>query len=224
MLVYFLLFVCLLLLGLLYRYIPNRRVFWYFCLTLGLVAGIAWLANRPPAPAPKMTEAEKYAMLQQQKIFIDWYAGYQKNIDQLDHNWQWYHNILENFKAGNIDIQTAHVRLNQLDGDARLLRDQLRDSSPPQELNDACYDLCIELNRKTADYADAQYRAITLCRAASDPIHLQTDDPQEQSRSLQEIMIRESPSGLFTAGEILSIRTQLSIPEDTPPEPEESAS
>ncbi len=217
MLVYLLALLCLALLALLYHYIPNRKIFGCFCLTLLLVAGIAYFANQRQSNQPVMSEARKYELQQQQKIFTDWYAEYQKNVDEMDHNWQWYHNILENFKEQNIDIQTAYVRLKQLEEDSRLLRDRVYGLTPPQELGDECYDLCIALNQKAAGYIDAQCRTITLSRAASDPVHILTDDPAEQSRALQQIMIRESPEELFIADEISGIRNQLAIPEDDTP-------
>lgn len=203
------------LLILLYRHIPNRRIFRYFCFTLvltGLVAYAFTNASQPSAPA--MTEAEKYEMQQQQLIFMTWYADYQKDIDQLDRNWLLYHAILENFKEDNISIQTAYVRLNQLEDESRQLRDRLAQKNPPLPLNDTCYDLLIEVMGKTREYADAQHRTIALSRAAADPVHLRSDDQEEQSRSLQDIMIRESPPGLFTAKEISAIREYLTIPEE----------
>ena len=205
-----------LLLVLLYRHLPDRRIFRYFCLTLaftGLTA--SFFINSAHPTEPVMSEAEKYEMQQQQLIFMNWYADYQKDIDQLDHNWQLYHAILENFKEGSIDIQTAYVRLKQLEEDARQLREHISQKNPPIALNDTCYDLLIEVMRKTRDYMEAQYRTIALTRAASDPIHLRSDNPEEQSRSLQDIMIRESPAGLFTAEEISSIRNYLTIPEES---------
>ena len=214
MLVLLLAFLCLVLLILLYRYLPSHRTFYWFCFSLFLVGCIAWFANQTHTEEPVMTAERKYELQLQQKIFMDWYAAYQKDIDQLDHNWQWYHHIIENFKENNIDIQTAHVRLNQLEEDSRQLRDEIRGLAPPESLDDGCYDLLIEVLKKTSAYAEAQHRTIALTRAASDPAHLLSEDQAEQSRALQEIMIRESPAGLFTADEISHIRKYLTIPED----------
>ena len=194
----------LILLVLLYRHIPNRRIFWYFCFTLALTGFVGYAFTDASHPAaPTMTEAEKYEMQQQQLIFMTWYADYQKDIDQLDRNWQLYHAILENFKEESISVQTAYMRLNQLE-----------DENPPLPLNDTCYDLLIVVMGKTREYAEAQHRTIALSRAAVDPIHLRSDNQEEQSRSLQDIMIRESPPGLFTAEEISAIRECLTIPEE----------
>lgn len=200
----------------LYRHLPNRRIFRYFCLTFLLTGAAAYVLLYPVRPVPPaMSEEEKYEMQQQQYLFMNWYADYQKDIDRLDHNWQVYHSILESFKEDSISVQTTYVRLKQLEDDSRQLRDRIAEKSPPLALNDTCYDLLMEVLRKTRDYSEAQYRTITLSRAASDPVHLRSDDQAEQSRSLQDIMIRESPVGLFTAEEISAIRNHLTIPEES---------
>ena len=205
----------ILLLGLLYHYLPNKKIFLCFCLTLLLAGVIAYHFRPAPAAAPPpMSEQERYELQQQQQIFAAWYADYQRDLDELDRNWQWYHHIIENFKEDNISIQTAFVRLKQLDQDSQKLRDRIALHAPPVALNDGCYDLLTEVVNKTNTYAEAQYRTIALTRAAADPANLKTDDQAEQSKILQTIMIRESPVGLYTAKEISSIRQALVIPEE----------
>ena len=205
----------IILLALLYRHLPNRRIFWYFCFMLAFTGFVAYVFVHSSHPEPPVMSAEeKYEMQQQQHTFMIWYADYQKDIDQLDHNWQLYHSFLEAFKEDAISVQTAYVRLKQLEDESRQLRDRLAQKNPPLALNDTCYDLLIEVMQKTRAYAEAQYRTIARSRAACDPIHLRSDDQKEQSRSLQDIMIRESPTGLFTASEISAIRNYLTIPEE----------
>ena len=215
MLVYLLAAVGLCLLLLLYHYLPNKKIFACFCLTLLLAGGIAYKYWPAPEPAPApISEQERYELMQQQQIFAAWYADYQRDLDELDRNWRWYHQIIENFKADNISIQTTFVRLKQLDQDSQQLRDRIALHVPPVALNDGCYDLLTEVVNKTNAYADAQYRTIALTRAAADPANLKTDNQTEQSRMLQTIMIRESPVGLYTAKEITAIRQYLDIPEE----------
>ena len=215
MIVLFLAVICLVLLALLYHYMPSRKVFYFFTLSLVLTACVAYFANQVRTEEPVLTEAEKYEIQIQQKIFMDWYASYQKKIDQLDRHWQWYHAIAEDFQEESIDIQTAYLRLKQLEEDSRLLRDQIHEMAPPEAMHDPCYDLMIEIIRKTNVYAEAQLRTIILSRAVIDPAHLQTDDPAEQRQSLKDVMIKESPVGLFTANEISQIKNNLTIPETT---------
>jgi hypothetical protein len=215
MLVYLLAVIALCLLLLLYHYLPNKKIFACFCLTLLLAGGIAYQYWPAPEPAPApISEQERYELMQQQQIFAAWYSDYQKDLEELDRNWQWYHHIIENFKEDNISIQTTFVRLKQLDQDSQKLRDRIALHAPPVALNDGCYDLLTEVVNKTNAYAEAQYRAIALTRAAADPANLKTDDQAQQSKMLQTIMIRESPVGLYTAKEITAIRQYLDIPEE----------
>ena len=215
MLVYMLAAIGIFLLLLLYHYLPNKKIFACFCLTLLLAGAIAYKFWPAPAPTPApISEQERYELMQQQQIFAAWYADYQRDLDELDRNWRWYHQIIENFKSDNISIQTTFVRLKQLDQDSQQLRDRIALHAPPVALNDGCYDLLTEVVNKTNAYADAQYRTIALTRAAADPANLKTDNQAEQSRMLQTIMIRESPVGLYTAKEITAIRQYLDIPEE----------
>ena len=59
--------------------------------------------------------------------------------------------------------------------------------------------------RKTQKYVDAQTKTISLsAKAAVPPVEL-----ENLKVRLQDIMIRESPEGLFTAQEISTIRSTL---------------
>ena len=199
----------------LYWKLPNRRIFFCFCLTLGIAGLISYaIFPRAAREASPMTEQQKYDLYAEQQVFSAWYSDYQQDIKRLDHNWRWYHQILEEFKEDHISIQTAHVRLTQLDQDEQNLRKKISDLKPPMELSDPCYDLTIEIIRKTNDYAEAQYRAITLSKAASDPEKLPSPEQEEQAAALETVMNKEAPAGLFIAGEIQQIRNALAIPED----------
>ena len=205
----------LLLLFFLRRYFPNRRVFYLFCLTIiaaGAFTGIAIDAQKPETQV--MSDTEKYALLQQQQIFTSWYTDYKKDIEQLDHNWQQYHRILADFKADNISIQTPWVRLQQLDAEAAQLDAVITKMAPPPTLEGDNYDLVIEIIKKTQTYSAAQHQAILRTRAAADPSRQISELQEEQSRRLEEIMILESPAGLFTASEISALRENLTIPEE----------
>ena len=150
----------------------------------------------------------------QQQIFASWYDEYKRDLDRMDHNWQQYHRILSDFKEDNISIQTAWLRLTQLEDEASRVRDDLQQLNPPKELNDNNYDLVIEIMKKTRAYSLEQCRAISLTRAAADPAGLLPKKQEEQSDRLQEVMLRESPVGLFTANEISALRDNLSLPEE----------
>ena len=196
---------------LLYRWIPSRKIWALFSLTL-LFAGAAAFWSFPPPPAPKMTEEERIEIHQQQEIFTAWYDEHKKNITQLDYNWQQYHNILESFKEGAIDVQTAYVRLRALTEDAKRTQGAVEANTPPLALSGINYDLCASVQQKTLAYAEAQQQAISRTKNAAAPAQLLTRDPVEQSRILEDTMIRESPPGLFLAEEISALRENLTIP------------
>ena len=108
MILYILGIAAVILLALLYRYLPNKKIFTCFCICLAAAGAIVYhFWSVPPTEPAVMTEEERYELQQQQQIFADWYVGYQRDIDELDRNWQWYHHIIEDFKEDNISIQTA---------------------------------------------------------------------------------------------------------------------
>lgn len=88
MLVYILAAAGLVLLLLLYRYLNNKKIFVCFCLTLLLAGGIAYKFWPAPEPAAApISEQERYELMQQQQIFAAWYGDYQKDLEELDRNW-----------------------------------------------------------------------------------------------------------------------------------------
>lgn len=214
MLVYVIPVLALMLLALLYRALPNKRVFAFFCVTLALAGAISYTLWSHRAQAPAESSEDAYDIAQQQQIFASWYGTYQKQLKQLDRNWRWYHQILEDFKEDNISIQTTYVRLKQLEEDEKALTARIAESAPPLELHDATYDQTAAMLQKTKAYAEAQQKAITLTRAASDPQRLTTDDQAEQSQQLQTVMEKESPVALFTAEEIAQIQANLAVSDD----------
>lgn len=215
MLIYIGAAIAVVLLALLYHYIPSRKIFFAFFFVLCAASAIVFFAwPSPHRNGDAVISQEMREERQQQQIFAGWYKDYQKDIEDLDRNWQRYHKILADFKADIISIQTAYLRLSQLEKDSQALDTRIASRTPPLALNDICYDQSIELVRKAHAYAEAQHRAIALTRAAADPANLRTDDQEEQSRMLQAVMIRESPPALFIADEIAAIRNYLALPEE----------
>lgn len=205
----------IILLIILYRKTRSRKAFYGFTLTIllaGAIAYFAWPAAQPPQEG--MSEEQRYAIMQEQQVFAAWYEDYQRDLNELDRNWQWYHHILESFKEDNISLQTVYTRLKQLELDSIQLRDRMAARKVPLELSDYTYDQTAQLLAKTNDYINAQYRTIALTKAAADPALMPTKDQAEQSRLLQTVMIRESPVRLFVAEEIEAIRHQLELPKE----------
>ena len=77
-----------------------------------------------------------------------------------------------------------------------------------------CRSVPIALRQDERRCAEAQYRTIALSKAAADPAHLHSKEQEEQSRTLQSIMNREMPAGLFIADEVGALRDNLTIPQD----------
>lgn len=189
----------------LYRALPNRRVFAYFCISLVVVFVIAGLVTRTQQPQEPKPEAERQIVAQQQAVFIGWYTEYQKDIDQLDRNWQLYHNIIESFTAESIEVETLHERLERLESEARIEQVQIYTLKAPAGLGEECNVWIEQILRKTRDYTDAQTQTIALSKAAAEAEAFQVATHEEQVHMLQNIMIREAPTGLFTASELSSI-------------------
>lgn len=197
-----------------YRYFPNRKIFLLFCFLLtGMAFFLMFSYHQTKNAAPLIADEEKQELLQQQYIFSNWYNDYEKNFDSLDHNWQRYHQILESFTNDEISIQTTYVRLSQLEADAAKLRDKLNRLEPPAGLSNANSDLTTKILQKTRAYTNAQYQTILHTKEAADPAHLLSNNQEEQSRRLQEVMIMNAPTNLVIAPEISAIKDNLLLPK-----------
>ena len=147
-------------------------------------------------------------LLAQQKIFGDWYAAYQKDIERLDRNWQSYHNIIDGLKtvdAQSFNAEALHMRFTTLEQESIDEQIKIHMLAAPPELAEENRALVDEVIRKTQHYVDAQTRTISLSKAATVP----PVDLENLKLKLNDIMIRESPEGLFTAQEISAIRAAL---------------
>lgn len=194
-------------LALLYKFSPTRKGFILICTLLIVVFGVsAFIHGRQTQH--EITRAQLEHLQEQQKIFGEWYAAYQKDIDRLDRNWQLYHNILDGLKttdAENFNAEAVYQRLKELEDESIDEQIKIHQLNPPLELDRENRDLVRAVIKKTQRYVDAQTRTITLSvRVATPPVDLESLRLQ-----LSDIMIRESPEGLFTAQEISAIRTAL---------------
>ena len=200
-----------LLLFLVQRFFPRRGIFAIFCLVL-LGAGAVFFMTQEEKAAP-MTEAERTHLAEQQELVVDWYTDYQGLIDQMDYNWQQYHRILSDFDADVIDLTAAWERLNELDVAALSTLDVLSRMEPPLALDDENYDLVTAIILKARAYARAQRQTIRHTADVADPEKQLTEAQEEQSRRLRDVMRSESPTGLFTAKEILALRDNVDTRE-----------
>lgn len=196
---------------LLRRYYP-RRPAWLLALATLLVLGALSAFLPGPAEEP-ISQEERNARLVQQQLVADWHKRYQRTIDTLDHTWKQYHLVLADFNEENIDLEDAHLRLLRLQKQSSDTCDALIAAEPPAGLQADNYALVLAVIQKTRAYANAQRHTIQLTAAAADPEQQFSELPGEQSRTLQEIMIRESPAGLFTANEISALRNNVAVPD-----------
>jgi septal ring factor EnvC (AmiA/AmiB activator) len=197
-----------------WRYFPKRKIFVLFCLILA-GAGFFLVTAHRQAPKPAISEEAKYTILQQQKIFTDWYTDYKKNIDHISHYWQRYHSIMQSFKQDDISIQTVYTRLQRLQEESGDLKNKLSQLEPPPGLNDENYALTAKIIQKTRDYVNREQEVIAKTKDAADPAKLKTNDQPEQVRQLDRVMILYSPVNLNIADEISQLNANFSIPDES---------
>ena len=192
----------------LYKFSPTRKAFLIICTLLLIVFSVSAFIHGQLL-RQEITRAQLEDLQERQKIFGEWYAAYQKDIDRLDRNWQLYHNILDGLKttdAENFNAEAIYLRLKELENESLDEQLKIHQLKPPPELDRENRELINAVIKKTQAYVDAQTRTINLSvQAATPPVELEI----LQAR-LNDIMIRESPEGLFTAQEISAIRTALS--------------
>lgn len=193
---------------LLYKFSSTPKNFIIICTLVVSVFGASAFIRIQQLEQEQISRAQLEELQEQQKIFGEWYAAYQKQIDRLDRNWQSYHNIidgLQSVEAQTFNAEATHARFKDLEQDAIDEQITIHMLTAPQGLDSeirARVDAVIE---KTQRYAEAQTRTISLSEnVAAPPVDLDT-----LRLSLNDIMIRESPEGLFTAQEISAIRAAL---------------
>ena len=97
------------------------------------------------------------------------------------------------------------MRLKELENDSADAQLKIQKLSPPPGLDANNSDLVDMVIVRTQRYVEAQTRTITLsAQAATPPVEIEI-----LRTRLRDIMIRESPEGLFTAQEISAIRAAL---------------
>lgn len=205
MLIYVLGILVLLLLIILFRYLP-RRIFLVFVTLLIALGGVVFhIRTTERVPEPLTFEA-RAAIMRDQDFFIPWWGAYQKQIAELDRNWTRYHQILTDAKVGETTLPITYARLMDLEQDMEELRVRFDKNAPPTELSNHVYDPLAVIVSKTGDYIAAEQKAITLTRAAADPATMREKNPAEQARLLELVMLRESPVALFIGDEVVRIR------------------
>lgn len=205
--IYLILAAAVVTLALLYKFAPSRKIFVVICAVLVAVFVTSVFVSERQQHE-KLSRAQLEDLLEQQKIFGEWYAAYQKDIDRLDRNWQSYHNIIDGLKsvdAQNFNAEAFHMRLLDLEQDSIEEQLKIHMLAAPSKLGIENRELVELVIRKTQKYVDAQTKTISLsAKTATPPVEL-----ENLKLRLRDIMIRESPEGLFTAQEISAIRAAL---------------
>ena len=194
----------------LYKFLPNRRIFIYFCTMLWIIFLISAFIQSQRNESETVSRAQIEEIRRQQEIFGDWYAAYQKEIDHMDRNWQLYHSIIGNLKTAEIYELSTYEQFTELELDALDEQKNIHALKVPAGLNGKYAELILEIIKKTQAYVDAQTKTISATRIEADPVHFK--DLKVLNRTIKDIIIREAPVGLFTATEIAAIREMLVVP------------
>lgn len=190
-----------------YKFLPNRKLFIFLCATLTIVFCISAFVQIRSSRQEVYSRAEIEHIREQQKIFGDWYAAYQKDIEHLDRNWQLFHSIIETLKTEEIYELSIYEQLQELELDALDEREKIHALKVPADLDLESAALLSEIIKKTCAYIDAQSKTISAVREAANPENFK--DLPTLNRKITDITIRESPTGLFTAQEVSAIRESL---------------
>ena len=194
----------------LYKILPTRKIFMVICIILLVVFSASALIHGRQFQQEQITRERREELLQRQKIFIEWYASYQKDIDRLDRNWQLYHNILEDLRtvdAENFNAEAFYLRLKELEQESIDEQLKIHMLTAPENIGHDNIQLVESIIKKTQRYVDAQTQVISMSAVAANPANPKELDALKLR--LNDIMIRESPEGLFTAQEISVIRAAL---------------
>ena len=206
MLIYVPVAIGILLLIILFRYLP-RRIFLLFVALLVLLGGVIFRMETAERDAPPLTQEARAVIAHDQDLFLAWWSTYQKQLAELDRAWTRCHQILADAKTGEVSLAITHARLTALEQEMQELRARMEKNAPPTELSDHLYDQLALIAQKTGDYAAAEQKAVTLMRAAADPAAMREQKPAEQARLIELVLLRESPVALFVADEVSAMRS-----------------
>ena len=209
---YFILIIAAAALIVLYKFFPRKKVFAYFCVLLLIVFGISAFISTRQAEQEKISREQIEAIRQEQQIFIDWYAAYQKNIERLDRNWQLYYDIVETLRTAEIYEQVTDEQISELEMSAIDEQIKIHNLNAPEELSEVNRIILNEVIHKTQIYSDAQVKTISALRTIVNPESIK--NLPELNKKIKDLTIREVPAGLFTAKEISTLRENLIVPEE----------
>ena len=195
--------------------IKSRMAFYAFCGSLLLalsIVGYGYYSSTSNS-YEELDESTIRHITAQQLAFGEWYTNYKKKLDAIDYCWVSYHRIMKDFQNEDISLREAYTRLTQLESNVVSLHNEIYQMAPPISLDDANYDLTSSILKKTKAYSDGQLKTIRATKMMADPEKMPTENHDVQMGYLKDAMLVNSPDMLFTAGEINSLRKNLTIPE-----------
>ncbi len=194
----------------LYKFLPTRKGFMIVCVVLLVVFSISYFIHGQQNQQEQITREQIEELHKRQSIFGEWYAEYQKDIEKLDMNWQRYHNILDSLDTmdeENFNAEAFYLRLKELEQESIDEQLKIHMMTVPAGIGTENSNYVESIIRKTQHYVDAQTQTISISAVEANPN--QPKDFETLKLRLNEIMIRESPVGLFTAQEVAAIRMAL---------------
>ncbi|MDQ0203473.1 hypothetical protein [Pectinatus haikarae] len=196
-----------------YRYLPQRRVFYLFTAIVLCGTGAVFLFWNGQTQNNNMTEEQRMQILSEQPFFITWYEEYKQYVEEIDRIWMRYNNALDEFSAQKISMEDMNTDLLKIQADSDELRNELEKKLPPQELSDENYRLVYEVLEKTRQYLAAENSTIKMTVQMMQIPQFKMKAVEEQYRELDNIRILNSPVNLNAAGDISSVRDNLSLPD-----------
>lgn len=188
-----------------------------YLLCAAVLAGLVSIRLFPadaPLP-PEAAKAQRQALYSAQAAFGPWYADCKKDIGKIDAFWKQYYRIFEAFENDEISVQTAHVRLSELQKQVGELRDNLARRKAPGALSGEVAAAAERLLQKMLDYIDRQYKIIRESALATAPDALKQESRHaQQVERLRKMQVLYNPMTLDIAPEIQTFKNNLSkLPE-----------
>lgn len=196
-----------------YCYLPQRRVFYLFTAIILISTGIIFSFWHGQTKQNVMTEAQKTQILSEQPFFVTWYEEYKQYLEDIDRIWTRYNNTLEDFSKEKIDPDELQQDLVKIQTDSDKLQGKMKDALPPQELSDENYKLSYAVLEETRQYMAAQNDTIKKTLQAVMTPEFRANAFELQRKEIDNIRILNSPVNLNIAGDILTIRDNLSLPD-----------
>ena len=204
------------LLTFLYVKIANKKLF--FSLALILVGlGLVFYVVNENAPKPSLTKMEIERLAVENQRVGDWYALYQKQIDDISYAYSSYHRIMDDFKNDSISKSTALSRLEELRLKNQKLVESLLNLPISPELDVRNRELIGSIQTKTATYINALTKIIDETVLVVKPYENYNEDPavhRELLENLSRVLAVHSPHMLLIADEVLELRDNTRIPDE----------